>query len=68
MQTGETSPRRKLEPLCAKTGRDNRADRVIHAFYARLRVDPLLHGFFDGITDVAGHEACISANLERPTQ
>lgn len=61
MQTGETSPRRILEPLCAKTGRD-RADRVIHAFYARLRGDPLLHGFFDG------HEACISANLERPTQ
>lgn len=67
MQTGETSPRRKLEPLCAKTGR-GRAARVIHAAYAGLRMEPLLHGFFDGITDVAGHEACISANLERPTQ
>ncbi len=59
MQTGEVSHRRKLEPLCAKIGRD-RADRVIHAFYAVLRADPVLHGFFDGIMDFAEHEARIA--------
>lgn len=59
MQTGEPSPRRTLEPLCDKIGRD-RVEQVIHAFYTTLRADPVLHGFFDGITDFAEHEARIA--------
>lgn len=59
MTTGASSPRRKLEPLCAKIGRD-RVGRVVHAFYAKLRTDPVLHGYFDGITDFYEHEALIT--------
>lgn len=59
MQIGEPSPRRKLEPLCSKIGRQ-RVDLVIHAFYARLRADPELRAFFDHIPDFAGHEAHIA--------
>lgn len=59
MQIGEPSPRRTLEPLCAKIGRE-RVDLVIRSFYARLRADPELHGFFDAIPDFAGHEAHIA--------
>lgn len=59
MQIGEPSPRRKLDPLCSKIGRQ-RVDLVIHAFYASLRVDPDLHGFFDPIQDLSGHEAHIA--------
>ncbi|GEP30784.1 hypothetical protein TPL01_19220 [Sulfuriferula plumbiphila] len=75
MQTGEPSPRRIFEPLCGKIGRD-RVDQVIHAFYATLRTDPMLHGFFDGIADFAGHESHIAdfwwvalgGTLEQPRQ
>lgn len=59
MMTGASFYRRKLEPLCAKIGRD-RVDLVVHAFYAKLRTDPVLHGYFDGITDFSGHEALIA--------
>ena len=75
MESGKPSHRRMLEPLCEKIGRD-RVDQVIHAFYATLRADPVLHGFFDGITDFAEHEAHIAdfwwvamgGKLEQPRQ
>jgi len=50
---------RSLEPLCEKIGR-GRVDQVIHAFYGRLRADPMLQGFFDHIVDFVGHEAHIA--------
>ena len=59
MMTGASSYRRKLEPLCAKIGRP-RVDQVVHAFYTKLRTDPVLHGYFDGITDFSEHEALIA--------
>lgn len=59
MQTGESSPRRKIEPLCGKIGRD-RVDCVIHAFYIRLLADPVLHPYFDGIHDLTAHETHIA--------
>ena len=59
MQTGELSPRRKIEPLCEKIGR-SRVDQVIHAFYAGLRTDPVLHSYFDGIDNFTEHETHIA--------
>ena len=59
MQTGESSPRRKIKTLCEKIGR-NRVDQVIHAFYTRLRADPVLHSYFDGIPDFTEHETHIA--------
>lgn len=59
MQIGVSSPRRTLEPLCDKIGRDT-VERVIHVFYDRLRADPALRSYFSGMPDFAGHEAHIA--------
>lgn len=48
-------PKPALRPLCDKIGRA-RMERVIHAFYEKLRADPGLAGFFAGIDDFSEHE------------
>lgn len=48
-------PKSALNPLCEKIGRE-RLERVIHAFYEKLRADPELGSFFVGIEDFSEHE------------
>lgn len=48
-----------LQPLCNKIGRE-RVERVVHAFYERLRGDPELAHFFAGVDDFSEHEERIS--------
>ncbi|MFA5170235.1 MAG: group III truncated hemoglobin [Sulfuriferula sp.] len=59
MQIGEPTPRRKLEPLCDKIGRDN-VERVVHDFYGRLQADEMMGPFFANMGDFGAHESLIA--------
>lgn len=50
-------PRRKLQPLCDKIGRE-RVERTVDRFYARLLGDERLRGWFEPL-DLAAHTARI---------
>ena len=54
-----TGQRRRLHPLCEQIGRAN-VDRVIRAFYARVREHPRLAPFFSGVGDFTQHERHIA--------
>lgn len=59
MQIGEPTPRRKLEPLCQKIGRENVA-KIVHDFYGRLQADAMMRPFFANMGDFAAHESLIT--------
>jgi hemoglobin len=47
-----------LQPLCDRIGRES-VERVVHAFYERIRRDSEIGHFFAGIEDFSAHEARI---------